>query len=191
MSYSETSPSATPQCTIDAYVTANPSSHVAGFPVVETVSAKSYTIPATGTALTYTASCNDGGSAQVTAQINATAVSPFCTLDNQCPAAAPFCNASQCQATRCTQTYGSLNLPVGGTTPFSWFGGGPGGTHVVLLGTRNGVPDETGQTVLPLSGTATIGNPGGISGTYVRRISLRDANEAEVCRSSDATITLQ
>lgn len=193
VSFGEISPSATPQCTVDAFSTANPSIHVAGFPVTEAASSHAYVLPTASGAYTYTASCNDlgPGPQKATGQINVIVAAPSCTQDAQCPAATPFCNASQCEATRCTQSYGSFNLPVGGTTLFSWFGGGPGGTRVVLLGTRNGVPDETGQTVLPLSGSATIGNPGGQPGSYLRHISLRNASDAEVCRSTDATITLQ
>lgn len=69
--YGEASPSATPQCKIDAFFTANSSIHLGGFPVTETVSSKTYSLPPTSGSYTYTASCNDAGPGpqQATGQI--------------------------------------------------------------------------------------------------------------------------
>jgi hypothetical protein len=98
---------------------------------------------------------------------------------------------AQCEATRCTQSVGATVLPRGGTTTYSWFAVGDGGVRVILLGTKNGVPDEIGQTVLPLSGSGTIGDPPGAAGHYERHISLRNASDVEICKSASIFTTLE
>jgi hypothetical protein len=141
-------------------------------------------------------SCNQG-SCQTIDVFSPPPPTPPCAADCQCPAAKPYCNttpsatAPQCQATRCQQSVAMNVLPPGGTSTYAWTSAGAGGTRVVLLGTKNGVPDETGQTVLGLSGSFVIGNPAGAAGHYERHISLRNASNVELCRSTSLLITLQ
>lgn len=120
---------------------------------------------------------------------------PYCAGDCQCPGTAPFCNGafpdSTCHATRCTHAISSKTVAAGGTATYSWQALG-GGSKVVLLGKKNGVPDETGQTVLPsLSGSFLVGNTPGKAGSYERHLSVRTTQDVEVCKSDSIFFTFQ
>jgi hypothetical protein len=119
---------------------------------------------------------------------------PYCAADCQCMAPTPYCDnapSPKCQSVECRQSLSSLNLPPGGTATYSWTTAG-GGVRVVLLGTKNNVPDETGQTTLPsLSGSFVVGDTPGKAGSYERWISLRDASNVEICKSASIFYTFQ
>lgn len=132
---------------------------------------------------------------------------PPCYGDCQCTGGnAPFCNVPQhgamffpggygyCAATRCSTSFSSSTVPSGGTVAFSFTTTGtiPPGAFAVLLGTKNGFQDETGQTSFPqTAGSFQLTNSPGLAGSYLRAISVRGPDNSEICLSLAAGVVFQ